>query len=127
MDDLQNQKIATLEAQVSNFDRYMTKMDATLDRFAELSASIERVIAVHDERINNQERDIADIAQAQTIIHGRIDNIKSDISNRMEKIDRRMSEMEKWRWVVIGGISLAVFLVSNWSRLGAILGAATGS
>lgn len=124
MDDIQNQKIATLEAQVANFDRYMTKMDATLDRFADLSASIERVIAVHDERINNQDRDISDIAKAQTVIHGRIDSIKTDISNRMEKIDTRMSEMEKWRWVVIGGITFAVFLVSNWSRLGTIIGAA---
>ena len=122
MDDIQNQKITTLEVQVNNFDRYMTKIDATLDKFTELSSSIERVIAVHDERLNNQDRELIDLMKAQDVIHGRIDSVKVDITTRMEKIDRRMSEMEKWRWVVIGGITIAVFAVSNWRNIAALLG-----
>ena len=122
MDDIQTQKITTLEVQVNNFDRYMTKIDATLDKFTELSSSIERVIAVHDERLNNQDRELIDLMKAQDVIHGRIDSVKVDITTRMEKIDRRMSEMEKWRWVVIGGITIAVFAVSNWRNIAALLG-----
>lgn len=122
MDDIQNQKITTLEVQVNNFDRYMTKIDATLDKVTELSSSIERVIAVHDERLNNQDRELIDLMKAQDVIHGRIDSVKVDITTRMEKIDRRMSEMEKWRWVVIGGITIAVFAVSNWRNFAALLG-----
>ena len=122
MDDIQTQKITTLEVQVNNFDRYMTKIDATLDKVTELSSSIERVIAVHDERLNNQDRELIDLMKAQDVIHGRIDSVKVDITTRMEKIDRRMSEMEKWRWVVIGGITIAVFAVSNWRNIAALLG-----
>lgn len=122
MEESHNQKIATLEVQVSNFDRYMVKIDATLEKFTEMASSIDRVIAVHDERLNNQAEDIETLEKAQAIIHGRIDTIKVDIVTRMEKIDRRIAEMEKWRWVVIGGITIAVFAVSNWRNLATILG-----
>ncbi len=137
-------RIKSVEDRIDNNDRYFRKVEETLEKFAEMNSSqivllhetigrleanandIQKISAVHEERLSQHDGDIKDvIGQIQTV-HGRIDSVKSDIASWKERSDRRLMEMEKWRWVVIGGISIAVFAVSNWSRIGAIVGSFAG-
>ena len=53
MDD--NTKLAVIEGQISNFDKYLEKIDTTLDKLTEVSSSMEKMLAVQETRLNAQD------------------------------------------------------------------------
>lgn len=115
MDD--NTKIAVLEQQVNSFDQYFIKIDKTLDKLTELSSAMEKIIVVHDQRLIAGEEASRELSRDHDRIHDRIDRLKTDMNSKLEKIDSRIANFEKWRWIVVGAISLIVFIISNSSSI----------
>ena len=115
MDD--NTKLAVMEGQISNFDKYLEKIDTTLDKLTEVSTSMEKMLAVHEQRIIAGEAADKDLSKAQQMIHDRVDRLKLDTNAKLDKIEDKLNEIEKWRWLVVGGIALFMFVVSNSGNL----------
>lgn len=115
MDD--KTKLAVLEGQINNFDTYLNKIDVTLDKLTELSSSMQKIIAVHETRLDAQDQADKTLTEGQRLIHDRIDRLKEEMNKKLDKIENKLNEIEKWRWLVIGGISLFMFVVSNSGNL----------
>ena len=114
-------KLAVLEQQVSNFSRYFEKMDATLEKLTELSASIEKIVAVHDQRLNVQEDAKETLTEGQKLIHERIDRLKADMNSKLDSFDNKFDGIERWRWIFLGAITGIVFLVTNMEAIAKFL------
>lgn len=110
-------KLAVLEQQVSNFSRYFEKMDATLEKLTELSASIEKIVAVHDQRLNVQEDAKETLTEGQKLIHERIDRLKADMNSKLDSFDKKFDGIERWRWIFLGAITGIMFLVTNMEAI----------
>jgi len=114
-------KLAVLEQQVSNFSRYFEKMYATLEKLTELSASIEKIVAVHDQRLNVQEDAKEALTDGQKLVHRRIDRLKEDMSLKLDSFDQKFDSIERWRWIFLGAITGIVFLVTNMESIAKFL------
>jgi len=115
MDD--NTKLAVLEGQITNFDKYLERIDATLVKLTEVSSSIEKIVAVQETRLNAQDEADKTLNEGQRLIHDRIDRLKEEMKTKLDAIESKLNEIEKWRWLVIGGIALFMFVVSNSGNL----------
>ena len=98
------------------------KFDIAIDRLTEVSTSVDKMLAVHEMRLENQE-------QQREILHQRISDLKRDITdefrmlrdeNRKQhaEVNERLSKLEKWRWLVIGMATAVGFLVAQMGKIG---------
>tara|TARA_R100000353_G_C6487158_1_gene190732 strand:- start:137 stop:523 length:387 start_codon:yes stop_codon:yes gene_type:complete len=93
------------------------KFDIAIDRLTEVSTSVDKMLAVHETRLENQE-------QQREILHERISAMKRDITaefrllrdeNRKQhvEVNDRLSKLEKWRWFVVGIATVIGFIVAK--------------
>ncbi len=98
------------------------KFDIAIDRLTEVSTSVDRMLAVHEVRLENQE-------QQREILHQRISDMKRDITDEFralrdenrkqhEEVNERLSKLEKWRWFVVGMATVVGFLVAQAGKIG---------
>jgi ribosomal 50S subunit-associated protein YjgA (DUF615 family) len=98
------------------------KFDIAIDRLTEVSTSVDKMLAVHEMRLENQE-------QQREILHQRISDLKRDITsefrllrdeNRKQhnEVNERLSKLEKWRWLVVGMATAVGFLVASLGQMG---------
>ncbi len=98
------------------------KFDIAIDRLTEVSTSVDKMLAVHEMRLENQE-------QQREILHQRISDLKRDITdefrmlrdeNRKQhaEVNERLSKLEKWRWLVVCMATAFGFLVASLGQIG---------
>lgn len=133
-------------ADIKVLQTVVAKMDETIEKLSESTYTVSKLLAVHDERINNLEKDSDDtnkelkdltdkmekntreILKEMTHMEERIEDKIEDakdksseqhtaLSNKVDKLDSRLNELEKWRWYIAGGIALVSFLVANSSTI----------
>ena len=97
------------------------KFDIAIDRLTEVSTSVDKMLAVHENRLENQE-------QQREILQQRISDLKRDITdefrmlrdeNRKQhaEVNERLSKLEKWRWLVVGMATAVGFLVAQMGKI----------
>ena len=120
------------------------RLDNAITKITDVSNSINRMLAVHEEKLASQEDAIArqeqdtverkrEFEKDVEIIHERIKNTKDDLSTMMSKqheeqtiainsikkdLKDRVGVLERWRWLLIGGcivIGFALHKLMNFS------------
>jgi CHASE3 domain sensor protein len=120
------------------------RLDNAISKITDVSNSINRMLAVHEEKLASQEDAIArqeqdtverkrEFEKDVEIIHERIKNTKDDLSEMMSKqhaeqsqainsikkdLKDRVGVLERWRWLLIGGcivIGFALHKLMNFS------------
>ena len=97
------------------------KFDIAIDRLTEVTTSVDKMLAVHENRLENQE-------QQREILHQRISDLKRDMTdefrmlrdeNRKQhaEVNERLSKLEKWRWLVVGMATAVGFLVAQMGKI----------
>ena len=100
------------------------KFDVAIEHLSEVSNSIDKMLAVHETRLVQQE-------QQREILHQRITDMKREIAddfrtlrdeNRKQhnEVGDRLAKLEKWRWFVVGVATVIGFLfyqIGNISNL----------
>ena len=98
------------------------KFDIAIDRLTEVSTSVDKMLAVHEMRLENQE-------QQREILHTRISDLKRDITdefrllrdeNRKQhaEVNERLQKLERWRWFVVGMATVVGFLIAQAGKIG---------
>jgi len=123
-----------VDIEVGVLKSVVAKLDTSLEKIAEVSNNISRLLAVHDERINNIEKnadnrdvEIKDlqgrIASQTKEIFDKLDHMETRMEDRIKaleksikddhaKIDGRVLVLEKWRWYLLGAAAIIGYLVS---------------
>ena len=102
------------------------KFDVAIEHLSEVSNSIDKMLAVHETRLVQQE-------QQREILHQRITDMKREIAddfrvlrdeNRKQhnEVGDRLSKLEKWRWFVVGVATVIGFSLAQMESLGRIFG-----
>lgn len=127
-------KIAMLERDFAGLKEVVDKLENSIDKLTSISSCMERMLAVH-ENVNTNQKEVNEVL-FEKLEQERQDNreehlslsdkvmefsksLKEDIeslkkldSDRMEKIEQKVSMLEQWRFMVIGGAA-AVGAVSS--------------
>jgi len=106
-------KIAVLEERLSAYENMMRKIDEAIQIMGKTSQNISKMLAVHDERIEQCHK--TDDYIRTVIDELRIENKNQHevVSERIEKIENKLEEFVKYRWIVVGIFAVVSFAFSQ--------------
>ena len=125
-------EVELLKKEVSNMKLIFDRLDKAILKISDVSNSINRMLAVHEEKISQQEeaqvRSETEFSSDIKELHSRISTNARELMNLMseqhkEQTDKmtkleielqgRVGVLEKWRWIIIGGSIVAGFIIQK--------------
>ena len=125
-------EIAILKKEVADMKIIFNKLDTAIERITDVSSSVNRMLAVHEEKIANQEEaatranlefttDIRELHSRITTNYKELTDImsehsKQDVINQQtlrDDLNNRVGILEKWRWLIIGGSIVLGFIIQK--------------
>ena len=121
-------KVGLIEKDVEIVDRSVDKITLSIEKIQELNNNIFRMITLHESKHDehekkqiNLQRDIKDLHERIDIleahISSRIDDLRSDLllhkKNDKLSVQTLIQEVEKWKWMILGGILVGGFLLGE--------------
>lgn len=106
-------KIAVLEERLSAYENMMRKIDEAIQIMGKTSQNISKMLAVHEERIEQCHK--SDDYIGRLIEELRIENKDSHeaVVARIEKVETKIEEFTKYRWIIIGVFAVVSFAISQ--------------
>jgi len=106
-------KIAVLEERLSAYEVMLKKIDEAIQLMGKTSQNISKMLAVHEERIEQCHK--ADDYIGRVIEELRIENKEQHdaVSQRIEKIENKLEEFVKYRWIIVGVFAVVSFALSQ--------------
>jgi Na+/phosphate symporter len=118
-------KLAMLERDFVGLKDVVEKLEHSIDKLTSISSCMERIVAVH-ENVNENQKEVNDVLfdkleqerennrrehhelsdkllEVSKSLKEDISELKKADSDRIQKLEEKVSTIEKWRWMVIGG------------------------
>ena len=137
-------EVELLKKELHDQKRIHDRLDIAIEKLTDVSNSIHRMLAVHEEKIARQEEAIFEAEQKIEIRRGellvKIDELQSRITTNTKEImtsasqqheqqnkeiqkirdyiNNRVGVLERWRYVIIGGSIVAGFLLHKFVQIG---------
>lgn len=138
--------VTSLQKDMAQIGVLVDRLDVTIEKLTEVSTTVSRLLAVQENRLENQEKITdklqtsfevhkSENAQAVKEIYEKISHVEEDLlkdldSNQdkvIKKIDElkaegtkqhgemgdRISRLEKWMWILVGGGTVLAFVLQN--------------
>ena len=127
--------VELLKKEVSDMKEIHGRLDTAITKITDVSNCINRMLAVHEEKISQQEeihiRDAQTFANDVKELHSRITTSTKEMTELMTKqhyaadaemrrmridITERVGTLEKWKYLVIGGAIVVGFVLNAYMR-----------
>ena len=130
-------ELELLKKEIADMKQIHVRLDTAIEKITDFSNCINRLLAVHEEKITQQEdaqqRRVQEFTADIKELHSRITtNTKEmtalmtqqhkeqkDVIDRLkDEISNRVGVLEKWRWIIIGGSIVLGFIIQKlpiWS------------
>jgi chromosome segregation ATPase len=117
-------KIAVLEERLTSYEVMMKKIDEAIQIMGKTSQNISKMLAVHEEKLENSGKNdeliidrIKTIEVKNTEEHGRVierfESLEEKIDERIINLDKKVDEITKFRWLVVGALVIVSFAFSQ--------------
>ena len=97
-------------------DAVIERLEKVIDTLSENSIKMGQMLAVHDEKLDKQDRIDAVLFEKVESVHREINRqsaeIKAGCERDIRKVDDRLRVMEKKMWTIAGAIAIISFVVS---------------
>jgi predicted nucleic acid-binding Zn-ribbon protein len=125
-------ELELVKKDITNMHSVMTKLDTAIDKLSEVATSLNKMLAVQESRLDSHERNFSDSIQ---IVHDRIEKHKLQVDDQIDdsykelmqeirelkeaqqdhhhSVSDRLTKLEQWRFVMIGGAIVVGFLLSS--------------
>lgn len=110
-------KLAILENKVSMYEKMIEKLDSAIEKISESNATITKMLAVHDEKIDNTIKSDQFIVEMIKKIESESDEDKVVLSERIHKVEEQVDELSRFKWMALGIVTIVAFFVTNISSL----------
>ena len=128
-------QIELLKKEVSDMKGIYQRLDTAIVKIGDVSNSINRMLAVHEEKISQQEeihiRDAQNFANDVKELHSRITTSTKEMTELMTKqhteaeaeirrlredVTNRVGVLERWKYLIIGGAIVVGFALNAYMR-----------
>ena len=128
-----NTEVALLKKEVSDIKVIFSRLDVAIEKITDVSSCVNRMLAVHEEKIANQEeaqsRANTEFTNDIKELHSRVTSNYKELTEmitqhhkeqalQMQQIKNdlasRVGVLEKWRWVIIGGSIVIGFIIQKF-------------
>ena len=125
-------ELELLKKEVADMKKIHVRLDTAIEKITDFSNCINRLLAVHEEKITQQEdaqqRSVQEFTTDIKELHSRITtNTKEltalmteqhkeqkDVIDRLkDEVSNRVGVLEKWRWIIIGGSIVLGFIIQK--------------
>ena len=110
-------KLAILENKVSMYEKMIEKLDSAIEKISESNATITKMLAVHDEKIDNNMKNDQFIVEMVKKIESASNEENELLTQRIHKVEEQVDELSKFKWMALGIVTIVVFFVTNLSSL----------
>ena len=127
--------VELLKKEVSDMKEIHGRLDTAITKITDVSNCINRMLAVHEEKISQQEevqiRDAQTFANDVKELHSRITTSQKEITELMRKqhyefeseirrlredVTNRVGVLERWKYLIIGGAIVVGFVINAYMR-----------
>ena len=122
-----------LKKEVEDMKQIHTRLDTAIEKLTDVSSCVNRMLAVHEEKIANQEeaaaRANAEFTTDIRELHSRITTNYKELTDMIteqhkeqalqmqqlrNELAGRVGVLEKWRWLIIGGSIVVGFIIQKF-------------
>ena len=97
-------------------DAVVERLEKVIDTLSENSIKMGQMLAVHDEKLDKQDRIDAVLFEKVESVHREVNRqaaeIKAGCERDIRKVDERLRKIEMKMWTIAGAISIISFVVS---------------
>ena len=97
-------------------DQVLDRLERVIETLQDNSVKMGQMLAVHDEKLDKQDRIDAVLFEKVESVHREINRqsaeIKAGCERDIRKVDDRLRVMEKKMWTIAGAIAIISFVVS---------------
>ena len=127
--------VELLKKEVDDMKEIHGRLDTAITKITDVSNCINRMLAVHEEKISQQEevqiRQASEFSNDVKELHSRITTSTKEMTELMTKqhyeadaemrrlrmdITERVGTLEKWKYLIIGGSIVVGFIASSYMR-----------
>lgn len=131
--------VEILKKDVSNIQGLLGRLDVAIDKIADATNGISQILAVHESEIKDTESSLVErkrLAEKEVdLLHKRISQKDAENKETAElhhntlmtflrehderseqyitKMNDRITQLEKWKWVMLGGATVVGFLLAE--------------
>jgi predicted RNase H-like nuclease (RuvC/YqgF family) len=116
-DNTLHTKVAMLERDVEQFQGLFDRLDSTIEKLTDVSQSIKQLLAVHEQRIDQQEVKSDSIVQMVNKEVDRLCKMLEDLDKKQDSqfrsLNERLNKFEKTKWIIVGAAVGAGLIMSK--------------
>jgi len=127
-----NTEVALLKKEVSDIKVIFSRLDIAIEKISDVSSCVNRMLAVHEEKIANaeeaQSRANTEFTHDIKELHSRVTSNYKELTEMItlqhkeqalhiqqlqNDLNGRVGILEKWRWLIIGGAIVVGFVLQK--------------
>jgi len=120
--------IESLKKDIQNVNNIQGRLDTAIDKLTDVSTSIKSMLAVHEEKIERNEKidevifeKLKDRAEAITDVYKELKNdinltekrLLIEVKSLKNDINARVGVLERYKWIILGGSIVIGFILSK--------------
>lgn len=134
--------VEIIKRDINAIQGFSVKIDDAIEKMAEVSNSISKMLIVHENKLSNHDQMIDGIKLAMSerkndfekqveLLHTRITSMKDEnhlerekyhkellaalkeIADTQNKLDQRITTLEQWKWYVLGAAGVVGFILAE--------------
>ena len=139
--------VEILKKDVSNIQGLLSRLDTAIDKIADASNGISKILAVHETQIKETESSLVErkrLAEKEVeLLHRRIsdmkeesvetdrrnhdeimtklDNMGIEVSSELKTMSERVTILERWKWWIMGGSWVIGFAIATILQVGGLI------
>lgn len=110
-------KIGIIEKEQQHQQKYLDKIDIAIEKLEEISANTVKIIALHEQKMNLQEKVGDDIQQEIHTMSKELQSEYDELSKKINNLDKRTSTVEKYFWLASVVVFFLYIVVSNFDKI----------
>lgn len=107
--------LTVVKHDINQMGNLFVKLEATLDKLTTVCNNATQILAVHEQRLSEGERTFNAIQEDMENLEDKmtkeidkvldaIKDLKSHMVSKHDKLETRIENLEKWRWILIGAL-----------------------
>lgn len=139
--------VEILKKDVSNIQGLLSRLDTAIDKIADASNGISKILAVHETQIKETDASLVErkrLAEKEVeLLHRRIsdmkeesvesdrrnhneiidklDNMGKEVSGELKSMSERVTILERWKWWIMGGSWVIGFVIATLLQVGGMI------
>lgn len=93
-----------------DFSNVVSKIDDAITKLSDVNANITKMLAVHEERIENCNKSDSLIIKMIDDLKVNNDKDHKEVVERVEEVERKIEDISRFRWMAAGVLGIVILI-----------------